>query len=88
MIARMTALTLQLLTLLALTPSSIFGSVEGDRKAAQLLLSSIDESKDPCADFYEFTCANWIKRNPIPADEESVSAFSIIERNVKQQLRG
>lgn len=84
----MMPLALQLLALLALTPSSVFATVEGDRKAAEFLLLSIDASNDPCTDFYEFTCANWIRQNPIPADEESVSAFSIIERNVKQQLRG
>ena len=29
----------------------------------------LDRSVDPCVDFFRFSCGNWIKRNPIPADQ-------------------
>ena len=32
------------------------------------LLESIDESVDPCEDFFEFTCGTWLKKNRIPDD--------------------
>jgi endothelin-converting enzyme/putative endopeptidase len=29
----------------------------------------MDRSADPCVDFYKFSCGNWNKLNPIPADQ-------------------
>ena len=32
-------------------------------------LDQLDQSVDPCANFYEYTCKKWIAANPIPPDE-------------------
>ena len=29
----------------------------------------LDRAVDPCVDFFHFACGNWIKTNPIPADQ-------------------
>ncbi|KAH7684767.1 hypothetical protein AAVH_40725, partial [Aphelenchoides avenae] len=63
--------------LLLFTPEIVYGIVEGDgTESPEILLSLIEDFNDPCTDFYEFTCADWINQHPIPADEESTRSTS------------
>src|SRR5262245_8193782 len=32
-------------------------------------INAMDKTADPCTNFYQFACGNWIKNNPIPADQ-------------------
>jgi putative endopeptidase len=36
-------------------------------------VSWIDKSKDPCTDFFQYSCSKWIAAHPIPADMPSTS---------------
>jgi len=47
------------------------------------ILSSMDPEADPCTDFYQFTCGNWMNENVIPDDKTRISTFdSIFKKNI------
>ena len=51
-------------------------------------ITSMDASVDPCVDFFAYSCNGWIKRNPIPPDQSSWSAYSKVQDENRLELRG
>jgi endothelin-converting enzyme/putative endopeptidase len=51
-------------------------------------VTSMDRTADPCADFFQYSCGGWIKRNPIPADQSSWDTYSKMQDENRERLRG
>ena len=51
-------------------------------------VSSMDNSADPCVDFYKFSCGGWQQKNPIPADQARWDTYAKLANDNRQFLWG
>uniref|UniRef100_F7EBG3 Phosphate regulating endopeptidase X-linked n=1 Tax=Monodelphis domestica TaxID=13616 RepID=F7EBG3_MONDO len=56
-------------------------------EVAAAILSKINQSVDPCENFFQFACDGWIKDNPIPEDMPSYGIYPWLRRNVDLKLK-
>src|SRR5579863_1746217 len=51
-------------------------------------VSSMDQTVDPCVDFFQYSCGGWIKKNPIPPDQSSWDTYAKMQDENLARLRG
>ncbi|CAF2564816.1 unnamed protein product [Rotaria sp. Silwood2] len=55
-------------------------------KAADYLLDSLDQSVEPCENFYQFSCGTWLKNNRIPDDANAQNMFRILTEKLNYNI--
>lgn len=54
--------------------------------AAANLIKTMDQTVDPCDDFYSYACGKYMKNTPIPQFRSAVSVMGTMRENMEYKL--
>ncbi|GFQ78251.1 neprilysin-1 [Trichonephila clavata] len=57
-------------------------------KTAASLLNAMDQTSDPCDNFFQYACGTWNKLHMIPQDRSSISTFEVMADDLQVILKG
>ncbi len=66
-----------------LVPTDVTRAADAPKAAPGFNVALLDHTVEPCEDFYQFACGNWLADNPVPPDRSRWSRFAELqERNL------
>lgn len=68
-------------------PSILAQSSPTTPAASGFSIENIDKTQDPCVDFFQYSCGNWLKKAEIPADLPRWGSFAELHERNQAELR-
>lgn len=64
-----------------------FAQSGGSKTEPTSRFNTVDKTADPCADFYQYSCGNWLKTAQIPPDQGGWGTFRELRERNNETLR-